>query len=40
MTMQVRAGDDVRAVVTALAYRTDRWHLGEHRWPEPWRAAH
>ena len=24
----------------AVAYRTERWHLGEERWPEAWRAAH
>jgi acyl-CoA thioesterase len=23
-----------------LAYRTDRWHLGEDRWPQEWREAH
>lgn len=24
----------------ALAHRTSRWHLGEERWPEEWRASH
>jgi acyl-CoA thioesterase len=30
----------LRAVCMALAYRTERWHLGEDRWPEAWRQAH
>jgi acyl-CoA thioesterase len=25
---------------TALAFRTDRWHLGQQEWPRAWRAAH
>ena len=33
------AGDLV-AWYMALAHRTDRWHLGEERWPEAWRATH
>lgn len=31
---------DLIAWYMALAHRTDRWHLGEQRWPEAWRATH
>jgi acyl-CoA thioesterase len=31
---------EVRAWYQATAYRTSRWHLGEDRWPEDWRAAY
>lgn len=34
------AGGEVRSWYLATAYRTSRWHLGEHRWPPDWRAAH
>lgn len=30
----------LRAWYMALAFRTERWHLGEERWPEDWRAEH
>jgi len=35
-------GDDklVRCTALAVAFRTDRWHLGEDQWPPEWRAAH
>ena len=33
-------GGELRAWYAALAYRTERWHLGAERWPEEWRAAH
>jgi len=39
--IELRAQDgELRAWYMALAYRTDRWHLGLERWPESWRAAH
>ena len=39
--VDVRSADgELVAWYMALAYRTDRWHLGEERWPEAWRAAH
>jgi acyl-CoA thioesterase len=31
---------DVRAWYQATAYRTSRWHFGQDRWPDAWRAAH
>jgi acyl-CoA thioesterase len=31
---------EVRAWYQATAYRTSRWHFGDDRWPEAWRAAH
>jgi acyl-CoA thioesterase len=31
---------DLIAWYMALAFRTDKWHLGEDRWPEEWRNAH
>jgi acyl-CoA thioesterase len=31
---------EVRAWYQATAYRTSRWHFGEDRWPEAWRATH
>ena len=34
------ADGEIRAWYQATAYRTTRWHLGEERWPDPWRAAH
>ncbi len=34
------AGGEVRAWYQATAYRTSRWHFGEDRWPDAWRAAH
>jgi acyl-CoA thioesterase len=34
------ADGEVRAWYQATAYRTSRWHFGEDRWPDPWRAAH
>ena len=35
-------GDDelVRCTALAVAFRTDRWHLGEDDWPVEWRAQH
>jgi acyl-CoA thioesterase len=35
-------GEDgvVRCTALAVAFRTDRWHLGEDEWPPEWRAAH
>jgi acyl-CoA thioesterase len=30
----------LRAWYMALAFRTDRWHLGEDRWPQGWRDSH
>ena len=39
--LEVRSEDEGRLVATylALAYRTERWHLPEERFPEAWRAA-
>ena len=34
------ANGDLCAWYMALAYRTDKWHLGEERWPEEWRTTH
>jgi acyl-CoA thioesterase len=31
---------DLCAWYMALAYRTEKWHLGEERWPEDWRIRH
>jgi hypothetical protein len=31
---------EVRAWYQATAYRTPRWHFGEDRWPEAWRATY
>jgi acyl-CoA thioesterase len=31
---------EVYAWYQATAYRTSRWHFGQDRWPEAWRAAH
>jgi hypothetical protein len=33
-------GGEVRAWYLATAYRTSRWHLGESRSTQDWRAAH
>jgi acyl-CoA thioesterase len=35
-------GDDglARCTAQAVAFRTDRWHLGEDEWPAEWRAQH
>ena len=35
-------GEDgvVRCTALAVAFRTDRWHLGEDEWPPEWRAAY
>lgn len=35
-------GEDgiVRCTALAVAFRTDRWHLGEDEWPPTWRATH
>lgn len=30
----------LRASFQAMAFRTNRWHLGEDAWPEEWRATH
>jgi len=39
--IDLRSSDgDLVAWYMALAYRTDRWHLGEDRWPEAWRSSH
>lgn len=31
---------DLCAWYMAVAFRTEKWHLGEERWPEEWRASH
>ena len=31
---------DLCAWYMALAYRTEKWHLGEDRWPQEWRDQH
>jgi acyl-CoA thioesterase len=35
-------GEDgaLRAWTMAVSHRTNRWHLGEQRWPTAWREAH
>lgn len=39
--IDVRDGNgELCAWYMALAHRTERWHLGEDRWPEEWRATH
>jgi acyl-CoA thioesterase len=39
--VEVTGGDGaVRCVALAVAFRTDRWHLGEHAWPAEWRARY
>ncbi len=39
--VEVRGEDESpRCVALAVAYRTDRWHLGENEWPEDWRARY
>lgn len=39
--IEIRAeGDDLRAWYMALAYRTERWHLGADQWPQSWRDAY
>jgi acyl-CoA thioesterase len=39
--VEVRGNDDaVRCTVLAVAFRTDRWHLGEDAWPAAWREQH
>ena len=39
--IDVRSADgELLSWYMCLAYRTDKWHLGEERWPEEWRAAH
>jgi acyl-CoA thioesterase len=37
--IEVRGAEGaLRAWTMAVAHRTGRWHLGEERWPEAWRA--
>ena len=36
--LAVRADGALVARFLALAFRTERWHLGEQMWPEPWRS--
>lgn len=39
--VEVKSEDGlVRCTALAVAFRTDRWHLGEDEWPPAWRAAH
>jgi phenylacetic acid degradation protein PaaD len=39
--VEVIGGDGlVRCTALAVAFRTDRWHLGEQDWPPAWRAEH
>ena len=39
--IDVRSADgELIAWYMCLAYRIDKWHLGEDRWPEAWRTAH
>jgi phenylacetic acid degradation protein PaaD len=39
--VEVRGQDGlVRCTALAVAFRTDRWHLGEQEWPPAWRAEH
>lgn len=39
--VEVRGKDElVRCTVLAVAFRTDRWHLGEDEWSPEWRARH
>lgn len=33
-------GGALRAWYMALAYRTERWHLGAERWPDSWRETY
>jgi acyl-CoA thioesterase len=34
------AAGDARATALAVAFRTDRWHLGDDEWPSEWRQEH
>lgn len=39
--IEIRAEDcELRAWYMALAYRTERWHLGAERWPDAWRETY
>jgi phenylacetic acid degradation protein PaaD len=39
--VEVRGEDGlVCCTALAVAFRTDRWHLGEQKWPPAWRAEH
>ena len=39
--VQVKGEDGLpRCVALAVAFRTDRWHLGEDEWPPDWRARY
>jgi acyl-CoA thioesterase len=39
--VEVKGEDElVRCTALAVAFRTDRWHLGEDEWPPEWRASH
>jgi hypothetical protein len=39
--VEVKGEDElVRCTALAVAFRTDRWHLGEDQWPPEWRAEH
>jgi hypothetical protein len=39
--IEVKGGNGlVRCTALAVAFRTDRWHLGEQEWPRAWRTAH
>ena len=38
--LRVTSGDTVCAVLLAVAFRTDRWHLSEEHWPQEWRRTH
>jgi hypothetical protein len=39
--VEVRGKDGlVRCTALAVAFRTDRWHLGEKEWPSAWREGY
>lgn len=35
--LELRRGDRLVASLQAMAFRTDRWHLGDDAWPPEWR---
>ncbi len=38
--LEARSGARTVATATAVAFRTDQWHLGADEWTESWRAHH
>jgi len=38
--VEVRGEDGLICTALAVAFRTDRWHLGEDEWPPEWRERH